>query len=309
MEAPERYHQINLQYPGLRLLNADPLIFAIDAFASASECNALRQLMHDSTCQPSATAPAQESLRTSTTVFPAADEVRWLRERIATATNVALSQLEPTKLTRYKPGEFFKKHTDASFLNEKMWAYAARLAGVDEDGVQDPCSWPSRFCTLFLYLNDVDAGGRTCFRWLDGSGSMPGDGIFSESLASLPSSSSGAGGASGSTAPPLSNELSIVPRTGLAIVHFPSTRLEFGCIPDPRTMHDSEVAVDDKWIVQQFIWPVPIALHPLDRQGSTAMPSWHPDVLSEWEAIVSNAAVNASNTKTRAGDEIRSEMA
>jgi len=183
------------------------------------------------------------------------------------------------------------------------------LAGVDEDGVQDPCSWPSRFCTLFLYLNDVDAGGRTCFRWLDGSGSMPGDGIFSESLASLPSSSSGAGGASGSTAPPLSNELSIVPRTGLAIVHFPSTRLEFGCIPDPRTMHESEVAVDDKWIVQQFIWPVPIALHPLDRQGSTAMPSWHPDVLSEWEAIVSNAAVNASNTKTRSGDEIRSEMA
>ena len=37
----------------------------------------------------------------------------------------------------------------------RMWAFSARLAEVDEDGVQEPCAWPSRFLTCFLYLNDV----------------------------------------------------------------------------------------------------------------------------------------------------------
>jgi hypothetical protein len=78
---------------------------------------------------------------------------QWVRDRIASATKVPQDHLEPTKLTRYDNGEFFHKHTDASFLNEKMFAFAAKLADVDEEGVQDPCSWPSRFCTLFLYLN------------------------------------------------------------------------------------------------------------------------------------------------------------
>ena len=56
---------------------------------------------------------------------------------MAHALNVpSLAQLEPTKLTHYAAGQYFRKHTDASFLNEKMWAFAARLAGVDEDGVQ-----------------------------------------------------------------------------------------------------------------------------------------------------------------------------
>ena len=158
------FHVPNLDYPGLRLLHRDPDIIAIDHFASDDECDGLAQLYARSHGQarPSATAPGQEALRTSTTVFPDDLEVRWLRERIAQATNIAsLEQLEPTKLTRYAAGEYFRKHIDASFLNEKMWAYAARLAGVDEDGVQAPCSWPSRFVTLFLYLNDVDRGGRT----------------------------------------------------------------------------------------------------------------------------------------------------
>jgi len=166
------FHVPNLDYPGVRHLHRDPDIIAIDHFASDDECDGLAQLYARShgRARPSATAPGQEALRTSTTVFPDELEVRWLRERIAQATNIAsLEQLEPTKLTRYAAGEYFRKHIDASFLNEKMWAYAARLAGVDEDGVQAPCSWPSRFVTLFLYLNDVDRGGRTRFRWLHSS--------------------------------------------------------------------------------------------------------------------------------------------
>jgi len=38
---------------------------------------------------------------------------------------------------------------------------------------QEPCGWPSRFCTLFLYLSDSQEGGRTRFRWLDGAAFRP----------------------------------------------------------------------------------------------------------------------------------------
>ena len=345
------FHVPNLDYPGLRLLHRDPDIIAIDHFASDDECDGLAQLYARShgRARPSATAPGQEALRTSTTVFPDEPEVRWLRERIAQVTNIAsLEQLEPTKLTRYAAGEYFRKHIDASFLNEKMWAYAARLAGVDEDGVQAPCSWPSRFVTLFLYLNDVDRGGRTrfrwlhssargrharaaCegsprrhplptgtrFRWLDGSGSMPGGAVFTQSIEALAAAADTADASSvrgtaeqpaapitapdepqGSTsvnelpatAPafrePASEvnikELNIKPIKGTAILHFPSTRQEFGCVPDPRTMHESEPALDEKLIVQQFIWPVPL-------RAPSAADGHHEDVRAEWAAILAAA--------------------
>ena len=346
------FHVPNLDYPGLRLLHRDPDIIAIDHFASDDECDGLAQLYARSHGQarPSATAPGQEALRTSTTVFPDDLEVRWLRERIAQATNIAsLEQLEPTKLTRYAAGEYFRKHIDASFLNEKMWAFAARLAGVDEDGVQAPCSWPSRFVTLFLYLNDVDRGGRTRlpmaprlgmqvlttapslslslslslptgtrFRWLDGSGSMPGGTIFTQSIEGLAAAADAAEASSvppaiapitapdeplGSScvnelltpAPALReppskvnilevniSELNISPIKGTAILHFPSTRLECGCVPDPRTMHESEPALDEKLIVQQFIWPVPL-------RAPSAADGHHEDVRAEWAAILAAA--------------------
>ena len=48
--------------------------------------------------------------------------------------------------------------------------------------------------------------------------------------------------------------LSIVPRAGLAVVHFPTTTSEFKCFPDPRTQHEGEPAVSVKFIAQQFIW-------------------------------------------------------
>lgn len=264
------FHRINVAYPGVRLVNEDPFIFVVPNFASVSECRSLVQLMRSSgAAQSSATAPGQQERRTSTTVFPAADEIRWLRQRIVAVTGVANEQqLEPTKLTAYERGEFFREHTDASFLNEKMWAFSARLADVDDDGVQDPCHWPSRFCTLFLYCDDVPAGGRTRFSWLDGSGSMPGGSIFGRRIVEL-----------AGDAPSTVSKLDFVPSAGTAVVHFPATTLESGCVPDPRTMHESETAVHPKHIVQQFIWPVPI------DPGADV----HADVRGEWEALLTSA--------------------
>ena len=278
------FHHINVGYPGVELVHEDPFIFLVHDFLSTSECQQLMDLSAAATHrQPSATAPGQARLRTSSSIFPQAAEIDWLRDRIASVTNTSTSWLEPTKLTRYDKGEYFKKHTDASFLNEKMFAHSARLADVDEDGVQDPCGWPSRFCTLFIYLNDVLEGGRTRFLWLDGEDSVPGSSIFVQAMRA-------AGGGSGeeAAASPKTpcRDLSIAPRTGMAVIHFPSTTMETGCVPDPRTMHESETAVDRKYIVQQFIWPLPIDSGGLDAS------SVHTDVRSEWAAIAAAARSN-----------------
>jgi len=61
-------------------------------------------------------------------VFSEPCQLQWLRERMAAATNVGKDQLEPTKMTQYTRGAFFAKHSDASFLNEKMWARAQMFA-------------------------------------------------------------------------------------------------------------------------------------------------------------------------------------
>jgi len=278
-------HRINTEFPGVQLINEEPFVFLIHDFLSGDECASLLAATRAMEPRPSDRQEdvEQPDRRTSTSRWPPSDEVRWLRERIASATATMVEQLEPTKLSHYAEGQLFKKHSDASFLGEKMWAYAARLAGVDEDGVQAPCGWPSRFCTLFIYLNDVESGGRTRFLWLDGADAMPGAGIFAQCLEPL---------TGGSATPSTAASLSITPRAGLAVVHFPCTApaAETGgdCIPDPRAMHESEPAVDDKFIVQQFVWPV--SVDP-DAAGL------HEDVRREWVALLSEQGASASSSK------------
>ena len=46
-------------------------------------------------------------------------------------------------------------------------------------------------------------------------------------------------------------------------------------------MHESEAAIDDKFIVQQFIWPVSV-----EPDGA----SHHPAVRSEWQSLRDVAA-------------------
>ena len=68
----------------------------------------------------------------------------------------------------------------------------------------------------------------------------------------------------------------------MAVIHFPSTSLDLcgSVVPDPRTVHESEAAVDEKYIVQQFIWPVSI-----DPSTSDV----HEDVRAEWSALLACA--------------------
>jgi hypothetical protein len=291
------FHHIALNHPYVRLVHSSPYIFVCDDFITPDECKQLIRMHANGRPSPSATDPAQETLRTSTSAFPPEADIMWLRQRIAQITNTTLAQLEPTKVSRYASGEYFKKHTDASFLHEKLWACSARLAEVEEDGMQAPCEWPSRFVTLFLYLNDVSSGGTTNFHWLDGEESVPGARIFSQCIEHEAAAAEDATGIAveylsnaGPGAAQRTPRLSIAPRAGQAVIHFPTTTPHGpcgswrGCIPDPRTMHESAEAVDTKYIVQQFIWPVPI--DPSDAH-------WHEDVRKEWAAILAAATREA----------------
>ena len=285
--AQTSFHRIALSsHSKLRLVHSHPFIFVCDDFITPDECRQLIDMHTNGRPQSSATDTAQEALRTSTSVFPPSTDILWLRQRIATITNTTMDMLEPTKVSRYAAGEYFKKHTDASFLHEKLWAYSARLAEVDEDGMQAPCEWPSRFVTLFLYLNDVASGGTTNFHWLDGEDSVPGARIFTQCM-EHEAAAADEGATTSADDEHETTRLSFAPRAGQAVIHFPATTPHGpkggswrGCIPDPRTMHESAVAVDTKFIVQQFIWPVPI---------DPSATHWHEDVRKEWAAILESA--------------------
>jgi len=70
-----------------------------------------------------------------------------------------------------------------------------------------------------------------------------------------------------------SKKLSIVPKAGMAVVHFPATTQQYMCIPDLNTLHEGAAATAPKYIIQQFIWSVPI------NAESTAV---HEHVRAHW---------------------------
>jgi hypothetical protein len=52
--------------------------------------------------------------------------------------------------------------------------------------------------------------------------------------------------------------VSIRPKAGLAVIHFPSTTPETGGITDYNAYHEGASARDTKYIAQQFIWSHPV---------------------------------------------------
>ena len=121
-----------------------------------------------------------------------------------------------------------------------------------------PCGAPNRTVTAFLYLNDVETGGNTVFNNLGGE-------KFDKRL-ELFDSLDALRGRERVQLPPRTaaarESLSIAPREGMLVIHFPSSTREYMCVTDPTTRHESEDAVQPKYIVQQFISSAPV---PLDK--------------------------------------------
>jgi hypothetical protein len=245
--------------------------------------------------QTSATGAAQEPIRTSTTVFPAPSELpAGMRERIASLVNIPVEHFEPTKLTCFEKSQYFRLHSDAMFINEKgrfaaehamaqseskglllsaLWrktpASSEPLPSRDLCDPTTPGGWPSRCCTVFIYLNDVQQGGCTTFPWCNepevafyldltkdrGDPAKLNAALLTRYAATRQKFFSKIM----RRERPESTGLSIRPKAGMAVLHFPSLSAEHVGLPDLAAAHESEDAVSPKYIIQQFIWSSPLA--------------------------------------------------
>jgi 2OG-Fe(II) oxygenase superfamily len=159
-------------------------------------------------------------------VHPTTHEVREDPSRTSANANLPQSDVPSiveklVRLTRCR---------DASYLETlQIVKYATGQAfRPHTDGFQGSttaCGFENsgRLVTIFCYLNDVPAGGETRFNHLLQSGSK-------------------------------NEPLSIAPRKGMAVVHFPATT---GFEEDPRTEHEGCTAIDDKWLLVTFMWKNP----------------------------------------------------
>jgi len=238
------FHQIDTTFAGLQLIREEPYIFLVPDLFSAAECDQLIVKLASAEVQQSS-GNAQHvatGARTSMTAFARNDELPELRQRLAKLANVAVEQLQPTKLTHYDKGQRFATHTDAMVPPEDWGAPYKQVWDA-------PARYPNRMVTIFVYLNDCERGGRTCWRSFDSPD------LYSDRFPKL---AERLGVAVAPDMPPVNpNQLRgvcVTPRRGLAVVHFPCTTLEMAGMPDTNAVHEAEEAVDRKFILQQFIW-------------------------------------------------------
>jgi hypothetical protein len=253
----ETYHRqtlfphINTEYPGVQLVHARPYIFIVNNFLSPEECELLLRKAKRLTPQQSGAAEGRASKRRSSGCLLHTEEVPTFRERVAALTAQDTSQLQPLKISRYRAGDFFGPHTDAMSSGPGKLRENPHDAGGDlhraKLGVTAaPYPGGNRFMTMFVYLNDVEHGGRTRWRWVHEDSSFydhPGPIDLTEIPWSRPDDETG---------------VCIAPEAGMAVLHFASTTPETGGLTDRNACHESEEAVDTKWICQQFIYSHPI---------------------------------------------------
>lgn len=260
-EACPLFHGINLAYPGLRLVRERPYIFLVDDFLSPAECAALvaKHAAAAARARGDGASRAPGTLqRTSACVCCEDDEVPAIRARLGVLTNASPAMLQPTKVSRYGAGDRFDLHTDAWSGDDPSDGDWFDDAGVAEDG-----SWPTNYapghnvaCTVFVYLNDVAAGGRTVFPCAGlHRGFYDAPGPFR--VDAYPDGAPVSAGA-----PPFYEDprflafgeaLAVAPVMGRAVLHFPSIVPGFGGRTDGNALHRAEAAVDEKFVLQQFV--------------------------------------------------------
>lgn len=111
---------------------------------------------------------------------------------------IPLLQMEEPQIVRYRTGEEFTWHEDI-----------VPAAQLDNGG--------QRIATLLVYLNTVNRGGGTMFRYLKDTND---------------------------------EELTVKPKQGTALLFFPAFA---DGRPDDRTLHKGQVAEEIKWITQMWI--------------------------------------------------------
>ncbi|KAL1504099.1 hypothetical protein AB1Y20_010509 [Prymnesium parvum] len=263
------FHKINLQYPGLQLINEKPYIFIVNQFLSASECFALISKIGANAKKQSASAPSLganpvSGERSSVGCVATLDEVSSLRAKFERLLWVPQTHMQYSKLSKYDPGAQFSQHSDALVgdksvefdRNKDYWNEYTR----QQKGIQGlPFPGANRFCTVFVYLNTCERGGCTSWKWTRRAPS------FYEKPTAL-------GWDDMKSQHTKSDDwVTIKPEQGMAVVHFPSLTPDHGGLTDPNAMHEGQEAIDTKYIVQQFVYS-----HPLDWENGSECAAFQP---------------------------------
>lgn len=146
------FHAINMNYPGLRQLNENPDIFAVDDFLTPDECERIiaKALRHMRPClvkNEETGAVEQDPSRTNTDANLPQREVPTIVDKLTNLLSCEADRLEILQVLRYQAGQKFSPHTDGF------------ESAVSACGFEDA----NRVATAFTYLNDVESGGGTKF--------------------------------------------------------------------------------------------------------------------------------------------------
>ena len=275
------FHKINLEYPGLQLVHEKPYIFVVNNFISQDECRILLQKAKNLAPQTSAQAEGDKETRKSTGCVLHNEEVPRLLERMAQLVRVPQSHMQALKISRYDKGDSFGKHSDSiSGGNqalgtdpEDFWNDTKRA--TEGCGAFCPHANAVEFITIFVYLNDVESGGRTRWRYTkDDPSFYEAPGPFNVTKIPWqhpqPDTIPGAGVDE--------NGVHIAPEAGMAVVHFPATTPEAGAFTDRNAVHEAEEAVDTKYICQQFIVSHPVVWERGDEGSQVPARGSRPDL-------------------------------
>jgi prolyl 4-hydroxylase len=150
---PPVYNGVNPNYPGLRLLNANPPVFAVDQFLTPFECQFLVHSSND--CFGPAPVVGKgageiSSSRTSSTCYLAREDLPDYLRKVSMLTGKPVEHCELPQVGRYFPSQQYLQHFDAFDLS-------------DEDGRRFAANGGQRTVTVLVYLNDVHQGGQTAF--------------------------------------------------------------------------------------------------------------------------------------------------
>ena len=201
------FHSIDLTFAGLQCVHRSPDIFVVHDFLAEDECARLVALGGASALRRSRVSADAGDARAGD-----ARDGRRGAERTSESTSVrqADAPAVAAKLMALLRCDARNLHV-LSLLRYTAGQYFRAHCDEDNDGVAAPFAGfdaSHRVCTCFVYLNDVARGGETAFVEL--------------------------------------GPLTIRPRRGMAVVHFPG-RLDR--TSDARCRHEAREATDEKWLL------------------------------------------------------------
>jgi hypothetical protein len=255
---------INLDYPGLQIVFESPTsgapVFLIPKFLSDKECDRFVQRCSPEALKASATGD-QTAFRRSKHVNIVKEETTGFHARVAELTNRRVANMEEVKVISYQKGGKFDVHMDTYGYDTA--AFWMGLTSLDGGSLPDHTN---RELTLFVYLNTVTHGGETAFYGPDYKNSAlvetfrirPTKGLGVLFYTSLQPPS-------GQLPPDLSAfdfQENHTPGSMPGVPYFWSVR-------DYYSLHAGLPAIDEKYILTQWIWPPNVDRDAIDPQDHT----------------------------------------